>query len=147
MELGAVRGFGLAPGTGPSAGLTSLQSTYPAVLHPSSGSACPSSALVVPLPRAAQPGQLNTWGPEAQKTGNEPPNHLCKFLEKKKKIFFFFFLRFVKTLSSHLYPSAHPLLPTLQSFIAIFFKTRRGCSPGSSEQGIVKSHNLSWMIL
>ena len=28
MELGAVRGFGLAPGTGPSAGLTSLQSTY-----------------------------------------------------------------------------------------------------------------------
>ena len=35
---------------------------------------------------------------------------------------FFFLLRFVKTLSSLLYPSAHPLLLTPQSFIAIFFK-------------------------
>lgn len=29
---------------------------HPAILYPSPGSACPSSALVVPLPRAAQPG-------------------------------------------------------------------------------------------
>lgn len=63
----------------------------PAHIHPGV-SARPSTALAVPLPRAAQPGQLNTWGPEAQKTGNGPSNHLCKFLEKKKNFFFFYVL-------------------------------------------------------
>ena len=145
MELGAVRGFGVAPGTVPSAGLTSLQSTYILL----------SCTPCLALPAQARlwwchcPGQLSL---DNSTCGGRRPRKLEIGLQIicasfREIFFFFFFLHFVKTLSSLLYPSAHPLLPTPQSFIAIFFKTRRRCPPGSSEQEIVKSHNLSWMIL
>ena len=147
MELGAVRGFGLAPGTGPSAGLTSLQSTY-ILLSCTPPLALPAQAR---LWWCHCPGQLSldnsTHGGRRSRKLEMSLQIICASFWGGGGIFFFFFLSFLKTLSSHSYPSAHPLLPTLQSFIAIFFKTRRGCSPGSSEQGIVKSHNLSWMIL
>ena len=137
---------------------------WPQGLAPQRGSPASSPHILLSctpplaLPAQAQlwwchcPGQLSldnsTHGGRRPRKLEMSLQIICaSFWKKKKKFFFFFFLRFVKTLSSHLYPSAHPLLPTLQSFIAIFFKTRRGCSPGSSEQGIVKSHNLSWMIL
>lgn len=38
-------------------------------------------ALAVPLPTQLShwPGQLNTWGQEAQETGNGSLGHLCRF--------------------------------------------------------------------
>lgn len=83
LGVDVVEGFGLAPQQGSPASSPHV-SCCPAC------SACPRLALPAgpklgsgsATTHNAQPGRLNTWGLEAQKTGNVPLNHLCRFLKK-----------------------------------------------------------------
>lgn len=127
----------MAPGTVLRRG-SPASSPHPAVLHP---------CLALPRPSLVWwchcPGQLSldnsTWGrrPRKLEIGLQI---ICASFEEN---FFFTFCKDSFQPLVPICPSSPPHTPVIHSNA---LKTRRRCPPGSSEQEIVKSHNLSWMI-